>query len=59
MYENVNSVYRRALCNQMAMHRYYFHNFILFYINLINCLVIIVNSDKGHKVNRTVQEEYM
>lgn len=28
-------------CNQIAMHVYNFYDFILFYINSINCLLIM------------------
>lgn len=34
-------VKKKSHCNQMAMHRYNFYDFILFYINSINCLLIM------------------
>lgn len=34
-------VKKKSHCNQMAMHRYNFYDFILFYINSINFLLII------------------
>lgn len=43
MYQNIHCVYlyRRALCYHMVMHRYNFHDFIMFYINSIYCLLIM------------------